>query len=313
MTASRLVTVLALALSALWLLADSAAARSSSSSHRSSRSSNDRSGSDYGGRHRVIEDIDQEEAQKKKEEEAKKQTEERKQKEDEKQKAAEEKKHQAEEKKKALQAKLKERTAPKATATAKKTDKPASLAKKTDAADEQKATQLLTQAGEKFEAGELMPGVVLLRQVIEEGGGTAAAEEARRWLDYLLSLEQHGPVILLADAEDAFNAQRYRKAQNLYSSLIEKFPKGEQSDAARKRLAEIEAGDLLSKTAYTKEELEDARLWLLAGNIHLENGRRDEALAAYRRAIEDYPGCPYAQQAAAKVAELQQKVAVANP
>ena len=52
---------------------------------------------------------------------------------------------------------------------------------------------------------------------------------------------------------------------------------------------------------YTEEELEDARLWFLAGSIHLENGRETEAKHSWRRVVEFYPGSPYAKRAESKL------------
>jgi tetratricopeptide (TPR) repeat protein len=291
---------------ALWLFAESAVARSS----RSSRSRDSR-----GGRHRVIDDIDERDRDrgKKREEDKKKGLEERKKKAEAKKKAKEEKKKKAAEKK-ALQAKRKEglgKAKKLAKRPSKKTSKsrpapPAAAGKNADtAAREKGAAELLGKAEAELGEGKLLSGVALLRQAVEGFAGTPAAEEAERWLAHLLAQEKHGTVIYLGEAEELFEAQRYRQAQNKYLTLLAKFPKSEQADAARERLAEIKEGDLLSKTAYTTEELEDARLWFLAGNIHLENGRRTKAVNAYRKAIEGYPGCPYAEQAAEKVAALR--------
>jgi hypothetical protein len=252
-----------------------------------------------------MDDEAENEREQKDKEQAQKREEEKKAKAEEKKKAQEEKKAQAEAKKKALEAKKTEALA-KTKQTSKTTSAQSTTATKADVeAKEKEAAALLAKAKEQFDGGELLPGVALLRQAIAEFGGTPSAESAARQLDHLLIQDEYGPVIYLAEAEESFQTERYRKAQNEYVTLLEKFPQSEQAAEARKRLAEIQAGDLLSKTKYTQEELEDARLWLLAGNIHLENSRRTEALAAYRKAIEGYPGCPYAQQAADKVAALR--------
>ena len=278
---------------ALAFLVTSAAARGSSS--RSNRGGDSR-----GGRYRLIEDDDDkrekerkkegEEQRKKKKEEAKKRAEER-----------EAKKKAREEKKKAAKQKPK-RTAEKPKAP-KKPDKSAAPRKKTKDA-EAEATKLCEEAEAAFEKGELLPGVKLLRQVMAEHEGTDAAKQAEDRLGQLLGDERLGPMILLGEAEELFAAQRYRRAFYKYNKLLASFPGGEQAADAGKRLAEIRDGDLLSKTVYTDEELADARFWLLVGNIHLENDRHGEASAAYRKVVEDYPGCPYARQAGEKLAAI---------
>lgn len=175
---------------------------------------------------------------------------------------------------------------------------------KTDEAREGEATKLLEQANAAFDKGtedDLIAGAGILRQLLADYGGTAAASSAQQQLDLLLSHKDYGPIILLAEAQEEFDAQRYRRARNKFSELLERFPNSEQAAEARAKLEEIVRDDLLRKTAYTDEELEDARLWFLAGNIHLENGRAGEAAAAYRRVIEEYPGCRYAVMAEEKL------------
>jgi len=188
----------------------------------------------------------------------------------------------------------------KAAATAKK------KAAKSDEAREAEAAKLREQADKAFEKGDedgLCAGVALLRQVIADYDGTDAAASAERQLDLLLEDKQLGPIIMLAEAQSEFDSMRYRRARNKFQALVQRFPDSEQAATARERLAEIERDDLLKKSLYTDEELEDARLWFLAGNIHLENGREAEALSAYRHVIEEYPGCRYARLAEQKLAE----------
>lgn len=302
----RVLFLLLAGVGALWLAADSAAARSS----RSNRGRNSRNDRGRGGRYRVMDEGDRGDREDRKKAEAKKRTEERRKKAEAKKKAGEDKKRKAEEKKKALEARRKEQIelAKKRKAGAKKAvaKRPSSADKNTDAeANEKEAGELYAAAEAEFNDGKLLPGVKLLRQTIEEYGGTDAAAGAERWLELLMSQEKYGALITLGEAEEAFGAERYRQAKNKFLTLLANYPKSEQAEAAKKRLAEIEEGDLLSKTKYTQDELEDARLWFLAGNIHLENGRQADAAGAYRRAIENYPGSPYAQQAAQKVAALR--------
>jgi len=210
-------------------------------------------------------------------------------------------KERAQQLRKEQQAKQKGRT--KRTRTAQRTGKSTGrAATKSDDAREKEAANLRQQAEAHFAKGELMPGVKLLRQMVEEYGGTQAAEGAEARLAQLIETEPFGQMILLEEGNEFFAAQRYRRAYNKYSALVERFPDSEQAAEARKRLEEIREGDLLSKSVYTPEELEDARFWLLVGNIRLENGRRQEAAAAYRTVIEEYPGCPYAQSAQEKLA-----------
>jgi outer membrane protein assembly factor BamD (BamD/ComL family) len=183
--------------------------------------------------------------------------------------------------------------APKPTTTAPKPG----TGPKTDDAREEEATQLYEQASAALDQGTeqgLLTGVGTIRQVLADYDGTDAADKARQQLDLLLADAKLGPMILLAEAQDEFDSQHYRKARNKFRGLVERYPDSEQATQARARLAEIEEKDLLKKSLYTDEELEDARLWYLAGNIHLENGRKGDALASYRRVIEEYPGCRYA-------------------
>jgi len=177
-------------------------------------------------------------------------------------------------------------------------------AKKDDDAREQEAQKLRDQADKEFDKGTeegLLAGAKLLRQVLDGFDGTDAAASAQQQLDLLLSDEKLGPMILLAEAQEEFDAMHYRKARNKYKALLARFPKTEQGAEAKAKLAEIDANDLVRKSVYTDEELEDARLWLLSGNIHLENGRKPEAAAAYRRVIEEYPGCRFALMAEEKL------------
>lgn len=294
---------------ALLLLADAAQARSSRRNNR-----NDRNSRGFTGRIIYPEDGDRrkrdDERKKKQQEETRKRAEERKQK-------AAEKKREQEEKKKAAEAKRKEqlektkkaREERLAKAKARKTAKPKGDGPAKGGADgeerEAAAAEALEQAEAAFGEKKLLEGVKLLRQAADEGAGTASGREAADWLADLCSNETVGPAIFLGEAEELFEARRYRRAMSKYNELLAKFPKGEQADEARKRLTEIDENDLLSKTEYTQEELEDARLWYLAGNIHGENRRKGDAMAAYRHAIENYPGCPYAVQAEEKLAALR--------
>jgi len=193
---------------------------------------------------------------------------------------------------------------PRPTATAKKTGTGA----KTDDAREGEAAKLREQADKAFEKGDeegLLAGATLLRQVLADYDGTDAAASAQQQLDLLLADEQLGPMILLAEAQEEFDAQHYRKARNKFNELVQRYPKAEQAAEGRSKLAEIERDDLLKKTVYTDEELEDARLWFLSGSIHLENGRAAEAVSAYRKVIEEYPGCRYALLAEGKLPGAQ--------
>jgi len=292
MRLSRVLRLVVASVTVLVLLVDDAEARGSS---RSNRNRNDR------GRYRLIEGEDdskrrrEDERKKKREEEQRKKEEARKQKEEERKRAQEEKKQAAEAKKREAAEKAKERSATKAKAKAKGTPKAA--ARMNDQQGEQEAAQFVEQAEAQFQEGELLPGVALLRQCLEDYGGTDAAKAADARLAQLLEHETFGPMVLLGEAEELFGAQRYRKAWNRYNELLSRFPDSEQGAEASKRLAEIREGDLLSKTVYTEEELEDARFWLLVGNIHAENERLGEAKAAWQRVVEDFPGCPYARKA----------------
>ncbi len=175
---------------------------------------------------------------------------------------------------------------------------------KTDEAREAEATKLLEQANAAFDQGTeqgLLTGVKSVRQILAEYEGTGAAAKAQEQLDLLLKNQDYGPMILLAEAQEEFDAQHYRKARNKFQELVQRFPNSAQAADGRARLEEIEKNDLLKKTVYTDEELEDARLWLLAGNIHLENGRKSDAASAYRRVIEEYPGCRFAVLAEEKL------------
>jgi len=181
-------------------------------------------------------------------------------------------------------------------------------AKKGDTDREAAAEKLREQAeaafGKESEEG-LFAGVKLLRGILSEYDGTQAAEGAQERLDGLLSNETLGPMILLAEAQEEFGVMHYRKAQNKFRGLALRYPNTEQGAAARAKLAEIDEQDLLKKSVYTEAELEDARLWLLSGNIHMENGRRGEASDAYRKVIEDYPGCRFASTAEQKLPAAQ--------
>ena len=288
MTLSRVLRLVVASVTVWVLLVDGAEARGS---NRNNRNTNN------GGRYRLIEGEDdsktrrEEERKKKREEEQRKKEEAKKQKEEERKRAQEEKKQVAEAKKREAAEKAKEKAAPKAKGT------PKAAAKKGDQQGEQEAAQLVEQAEAQFQEGELLPGVALLRQCLEDHGGTDAAKTADARLAQLLEHEKFGPMLLFGEAEELFGAQRYRKAWNKYTELLSRFPDSEQGAEASKRLAEIREGDLLSKTVYTDEELKDARFWLLVGNIHAENERRGEAKAAWQRVVEGFPGCPYAKQA----------------
>ena len=290
MTLSRALRLVVASVTVLVLLVDGAEARGS---NRNNRNTNN------GGRYRLIEGEDdsktrrEEERKKKREEEQRKKEEAKKQKEEERKRAQEEKKQVAEAKKREAAEKAKEKAAPKAKAKG----TPKAAAKKGDQQGEQEAAQLVEQAEAQFQEGELLPGVALLRQCLEDHGGTDAAKTADARLAQLLEHEKFGPMLLFGEAEELFGAQRYRKAWNKYTELLSRFPDSEQGAEASKRLAEIREGDLLSKTVYTDEELKDARFWLLVGNIHAENERRGEAKAAWQRVVEGFPGCPYAKQA----------------
>jgi len=292
MRLSRVLRLVVASVTVLVLLVDDAEARGSSR-NRSNRNRND------GGRYRLIEGDDdskrrrEDERKKKREEEQRKKEETRKQKEEERKRAQEEKKQAAEAKKREAAEKAKERSAAKAKAKG----TPKAAARMNDQQGEQEAAQFVEQAEAQFQEGELLPGVALLRQCLEDYGGTDAAKTADARLAQLLEHEKFGPMVLLGEAEEFFGAQRYRKAWNRYNELLSRFPDSEQGAEASKRLAEIREGDLLSKTVYTGEELEDARFWLLVGNIHAENERLGEAKAAWQRVVEDFPGCPYARKA----------------
>lgn len=188
--------------------------------------------------------------------------------------------------------------------TAPKPPKGPTAGPKADDALEQEAARLLAQANASFDQGTeagLLAGARTLREILANYDGTAAAAKAKEHLELLLKHQEYGPMILLAAAQEEFDAQHYRKARNKFQELLARFPNSAQAAEARAKLEEIEKNDLLKKTVYTDEELEDARLWFLAGNIHLENGRKAEAASAYRRVIEEYPGCRYAVMAEEKL------------
>jgi hypothetical protein len=169
---------------------------------------------------------------------------------------------------------------------------------------EAEAEKMVAAAEEALASGtidDLLKGVELLRHVTTELGGTAPASLAAKRLDQLLNHPVVGPAALGAEADQYFGAARYRQALNKYNELLAKFPESEQGAQAAERIAEIRDNDLLSKTVYTEEELEDARLWFLAGSIHLENGRETEAKHSWRRVVEFYPGSPYAKRAESKL------------
>lgn len=262
---------------AVALLPSSAQARSSDRNNRNS------------GNYRLMEgDTDSERSRKREEEKRKKEEEARKQ--------AEAKKSET----------AKKPTAPKVPVPVAKPPapaKPTTVAKKpgtgakTDEAREQEAGKLREEADKAFDKGDeagLLAGTKLLRQILADYGGIEAAKSAQQQLDLLLADANLGPMIVLAEAQEEFDAQHYRKARNKFQELVQRYPASEQSATGRARLAEIEQNGLLKKSLYTEEELEDARLWFLSGNIHLENGRTGEAVSAYRRVIEEYPGCRFA-------------------
>jgi colicin import membrane protein len=281
-------------------------AQARESSRRSSRSYNDGTGGSSGlDRSRTREDRAREQEKAREEE---RQKEEQRKKEEALKKEAEAKKTEAEAKKreeaKAKAARVSKPTPP-AQKTASKATPPKDGGKDATEAKEAEAAKLCDQAEAKFADGKLesvLEGTQLLRQTINEFPGTEAAARAETRLEQLLANEAVGPAILAAEANGYFTAQRYRKAQNAYQELLQRFPNCEQAAEANQRLAEIRDGDLLSKTAYTQEELADARLWFLAGSIHLENARLADALSAWRKVIEDYPGCRYATEAAGRLA-----------
>ncbi len=292
-----LLRILLATIGVLWLATDTASALTRR--RRDNR--------DYGGRNRVIGDDDDDRGRK--EEKRKKEREEQR---EAREKAREEQERKEEEERKAREARREERRkqAEQEAKEAAARRQEAAAERKADAkADEQAAEKLYGEAEAQLNEGNLLPGVKLLRQAVEEYPATTAGDQAKQWLDYLTTQPEWGSRILFQEAEEAFDAQRYRQAQNRYLTLLEQYPKSEQAEAAKERLAEIETHDLLSKTKYTEEELEEARLWFLAGNIHLENGRRQEARAAYRTAIENYPGCRYAKQAEEKVADMSERLA----
>ena len=279
------------------------------------RSRNNRNNNDRGFTGRIIDRDDGRDRRTRESERKKKVEEERKRKLEEKRKKAEEKKKAKEEKKKAAEAKRQEQIEKTKELARERAEARKGKAKggpekkgggeKDAEGQEEEAAKLVEEAEGQFTEGELLPGVALLRQALDEYEDTAAAAKAQKRLDQLLQTEPFGAMIYHGEAEELFAAQRYRHALNKYSELLEAFPESEQAAQAKKRLAEIREGDLLSKTAYTDEELEDARLWFLAGNIHFENGRRSRALTSYRRAIEEYPGSAYAQKAEERLTALR--------
>mgnify|MGYP000094315028 FL=1 len=282
----------------LWIAPIVLALMATSAQARSSSSRNNRDGRNTGP-YRLIEgDTD---SQKEREERRKKEEEQRKQQEEARKKQEEARKEAAAKKAEAAKEAAKPKPTAKPTVAAK--PKPAAAGTKsgtgakTDEAREAEASKLREQANKDFEKGDeegLLAGAKALRQLVAEYDGTAAAQSAQQQLDLLLADAQLGPMILLAEAQEEFDAMRYRRARNKFQALAQRFPNSEQGATARARLAEIEQNDLLKKSVYTDEELEDARLWYLAGNIHLENGRKGEAASAYRRVVEEYPGCRYA-------------------
>ncbi|MBM4034219.1 MAG: tetratricopeptide repeat protein [Planctomycetes bacterium] len=173
-----------------------------------------------------------------------------------------------------------------------------------DEAREAEATKLREDADKALEQGteeSIVAGAGILREILSDYGDTDAASSAQQQLDLLLADPKLGPMILLAEAQAEFDAQHYRKARNKFQELLVRFPNSAQAADARARLAEIDQNDLLKKSVYTDAELEDARLWYLSGNIHLENGRKGDAASAYRKVIEEYPGCRYAVLAEEKL------------
>ncbi len=297
----RVVAVLALCAAALAVLACPAAARGA----RRSNNNNNRRNTE-GGRYRIISgdrETDQDRRKRQQEEKRAKEQEQREA-EREQKRAQQEKKKAAEQAKRDAAQQAKQRLAAKAKTTRTKPKAKGGKAKgaaKDDDQGEAEAAQLCEQAEALFEEGELLPGVALLRQCIGDYGGSDPAKGAETRLAQLLEHEKLGPMILHGEGEELFGSQRYRRAWSKFGELLDKFPDCEQAAAAAGRLAEIREGDLLSKTVYTDEELEDARFWLLVGNIHSENRRAGDALAAWRRVIEQFPGCPYAEQAEGKL------------
>jgi tetratricopeptide (TPR) repeat protein len=262
----------------------------------------------------INDDTKREREQKKREEEKKREAERReeeKRKKEEKKRAAAEKKKQLEEKRKqalaaAKKAQEEQRKARLVKAKAAKSgDREKAKGGDKDASfKEAEAEKMVAAAEEAFASGtidDLLKGVELLRHVSNELGGTAAAGVAAKRLDQLLNHPIVGPAALVAEGDQYFGAARYRQALNKYNELLAKFPESEQAAHAGERVAEIRENDLLSKTVYTEEELEDARLWFLAGTIHLENGRETEARGSWRRVVELYPGSPYAKRAESKL------------
>jgi len=243
-----------------------------------------------------------EERRKKSEEESKQRTEETKKRTEDRKKEVEARHKEAIEKAKAATAKKAAPTKPKTAQGPKKNSSGTAKAGASADQREGEAAKLREQAEAQFEKGELIAGVKLLRQAIEECDGTQAAVGCEDRLEQLVATEPFGSMILLGEGEELFGQARYRRAWNKYRALLQRYPNSEQAAEARKRLDEIEANDLLSKTVYTDEELEDARLWFLAGSIHLENGRKSEATAAYQKVIEEYPGCRFANMAKEKLA-----------
>jgi TolA-binding protein len=172
---------------------------------------------------------------------------------------------------------------------------------------EQDAAKLCDQAEKKFAEGKMetiLEGASLLQKVLDDYGSTEAAGKAEGRLEQLLAMPDLGSKILLAQANELFGAQRYRKAQNKFTELLDAFPDSPEAAEAKARLAEIRNGNLLEKTVYTEKELEDARLWLLAGNIHQENSRPGDAVSAWRKVTEQFPGCRYAKEAGEHLAGL---------
>ena len=296
---SRIFAALVVCAGALSLLVGSADARGS---RRSSRGRNDRNNRE-GGRVRLISgerETDQERRQRQQEEKRAREQEQR-EREQEQKRLQQEKKRAAEQARREAAQQARQRTAAKATSRVKSSGSPTPAAKKDDKSDEE-AAKLYEEAEKQFADGQLLPGAKLLRQCIEEYEGTEGAKDAEARLDQLLGMEPYGAMILHGEGEELFAAQRYRRAWNKYHEVLNAWPDSEQAAGAQKRLAEIREGDLLSKTVYTDEELIDARFWLLVGNIHDENRRPGEATSAWRKVVEDFPGCPYAKLAEEKLA-----------
>lgn len=293
----------------LWIAPVILALVAASAQARASSNRGNRSGRNTGP-YRLIEgDTD---SQREREEKRKREEEQRKQEEEARKKQEEARREAAAKKAEAAKQAAKPKPTAKPTVAAK--PKPATAGSKAgagaqaDDAREAEASKLREQADKDFEKGDeagLLAGAKTLRQILADYDGTAAAESAQQQLDLLLADQQLGPMILLAEAQEEFDAMRYRRARNRFQALAQRFPASEQAATARARLAEIEQNDLLKKSVYTDEELEDARLWYLAGNIHLENGRRAEAARAYRRVVEEYPGCRYAALAEEKLPGAQ--------